>query len=164
MFPFFRIKYPQYRKYNAHFYFCDAAGETKVGAILRFLLFGSSSDVVSTDGSDDDLSPSLFNVVDVGVSGGVPKGAAAEPVDEIDGFRFIPGYGDEVTIVGWTNVDVGEEAGRAAVGICEILGVVEAKPDNVAMEEEEFDRVGLVARAEGVGKDGFEDVEGEGRE
>ena len=93
------------------------------------------------DGSDD-FSPSLFNVVVVGVSGGVPRGAA-DPVDEIDGFRFIPGCDDKVTTVGWTNVDVGEEADRAATGSCEILGVVEAKPDNVAIEEEEFDRVGL---------------------
>ena len=69
-----------------------------------------------------------------------------------------------MTTVGWTNGDVGEGADRAAGGTCEILGVVEAKPDNVATEEEEFDRVGLVARAEGVGKDGFEVVEGDGRE
>lgn len=38
--------------------------------------------------------------------------------------------------------------------------------DNVATEEEEFDLVGLDARPpdEGVGKDGFEVVEGDGRE
>jgi hypothetical protein len=99
----------------------------------------------------------------VGVSGGVPRGAA-DPVDEIDKFRCIPGCDDEATTVGWTNVDVGEEADKAATGSCEILGVVEAKPDNVAIEEEEFDRVGLVARAAGVGKDGVEVVEGDGRE
>jgi hypothetical protein len=69
-----------------------------------------------------------------------------------------------VTIVGCTKVDVGEGADRAAGGTCEILGVVEAKPDNVAMEEVEFDRVGLVARAEGIGKDGFKVVDGDGRE
>jgi hypothetical protein len=41
---------------------------------------------------------------------------------------------------------------------------VEANPANVATEEEEFDLVGLVARADGVGKEGFEGVEGDGRE
>ena len=143
-------------------YFCDGAGEIRVGATLRFLLFGCSSDSVSVDGSDDDVSNSLFNATDVGVSGGVPNGAA-DPVDEIDGFRFNTGC-DEVTTVGWTNVDVGGGADRAAGGTCDILEVVEAKPDKVATEEEEFDRVGLDARADGVGKDGFEVVEGDGRE
>ena len=40
----------------------------------------------------------------------------------------------------------------------------DAKPDSVATEDEEFDRVGLDARAEGVGNVGFDVVEGDGRE
>lgn len=70
----------------------------------------------------------------------------------------------EVTVVGCTKVDVGEGADRAAGGMVEILGVVEAKPDSVATDDEELDLVGLVARAEGVGNTGFEVVEGEGLE
>jgi len=120
--PILPYKIPQVKKIQfPHFYFCDAAGKIKVGAILRFLLFGSSSDDVPIDCSDDDISPSLFNVVEVGVSGGVPRGAA----DPIDGFRFVPGC-DDVTVVGCTKVDVGEDADRAAAGTCEIMGVVEA--------------------------------------
>lgn len=34
----------------------------------------------------------------------------------------------------------------------------------MATDEEEFDLVGLAARADGVGKDGFIRVEGDGRE
>jgi len=69
-----------------------------------------------------------------------------------------------VTVVGRTNVDVGDGAERVAEGTCEILGAVEAKLDNVATEEEEFVRVGLAARGDGVGNDGFEVVKEEGRE
>ena len=48
-------------------------------------------------------------------------------------------------------------------GIVVILGV-EEKAVTVATEEDELDRVGLVARMGGVGKVGFEIVEGDGRE
>jgi len=83
--------------------------------------------------------------------------------------RFNAGYVDDDDVmieVGRTNVDVGEGADKAAGGTCEILGVVEAKLDNVATEEAEFDLVGLEARppVEGVGKEGLEDVEGDGLE
>jgi hypothetical protein len=67
------------------------------------------------------------------------------------------------TTVGWTKVDVGDGAESAIGGIVEILGV-EEKADTVATEGDEFERVGLVARTGGVGKEGFEIVEGEGRE
>jgi hypothetical protein len=42
--------------------------------------------------------------------------------------------------------------------------VEDAKPDSVATEEEELDRVGLDARADGVGNEGFDKVDGDGRE
>lgn len=42
--------------------------------------------------------------------------------------------------------------------------MVDVKPDSVATDEEEFERVGLVARADGVGNWGFDVVEGDGRE
>ena len=61
------------------------------------------------------------------------------------------------------NVEVGEGADNAAGGTVEIFGV-EAKPAIVATEDDEFDRTGLLARAPGVGKDGLEVVDGEGRE
>jgi hypothetical protein len=61
-------------------------------------------------------------------------------------------------------VEVGDGTVRAAGGIVGIFVVVEANPDNVTTEEEEFDLVGLVARAEGVGKEGLEVVEGDGLE
>lgn len=160
-------------KSSFQIHLCDCSGEIKVGATRRFLLFGSPSEDAGVSVDRSEISPSLFNgiplcAVDVGVSGGVPKGGTAPP-DEIDGFRFIPGYieDDDVMIeVGRTNVDVGEGADKAAGGTCEIFGVVEAKLDNVATEEEELDLVGLEARppVEGVGKEGLEVVEGDGRE
>lgn len=61
-------------------------------------------------------------------------------------------------------MDVGEEADKVGGGTVVIFGVVEGKPDKVATEDEEFDLVGLAARADGVGKEGFDDVEGDGRE
>ena len=61
------------------------------------------------------------------------------------------------------NVEVGDGAERVAGGAVESLGPEEAKPDNVATEDEEFERVGLLALAVGVGNDGFEIVEGDGR-
>ena len=66
-----------------NFYSRYSAGETKVGTTRRFLFFGSSFAEVS------DVSPSLFSVVDVGVSGGVLRGTV-DPVDEVDRFRFVP--------------------------------------------------------------------------
>jgi len=143
-------------------HFRDSAGEINVGATRRFLVFGSSSDDESIALSG--TSPSRFcgiAIIEVGVSGGVPN--CAEPVDEIEGFRVVPAC-MEVTVVGCTKVDVGEGADKAAGGMVEILGVVEAKPDSVATDDEELDLVGLVARAEGVGNTGFEVVEGEGLE
>ena len=59
---------------------------------------------------------------------------------------------------------MGEGADSAGGCTVETFGVVETKPDNVATDDEEFDRVGLVARADGVGNDGFDVVEGDGRE
>jgi hypothetical protein len=62
-------------------------------------------------------------------------------------------------------VEPGEGADSAAGGTCEILGVEEAYPDSVAMEDDELERVGLAARPpEGVGKDGFDVVDGDGLE
>ncbi len=40
----------------------------------------------------------------------------------------------------------------------------DAKPDSVATEDEELDRVGLEARADGVGNEGLDRVDGDGRE
>ena len=68
-------------------YFCDSAGDIKVGATLLFFGFGSS-----TTGGSTGVSESRFcgiAVVAAGVSGGVLNGAA-DPVDDIDGFRFDP--------------------------------------------------------------------------
>jgi hypothetical protein len=61
------------------------------------------------------------------------------------------------------NRGVGDGADNAAGGTCEILGVG-AKLDNVATDDEEFDLVGLGARTEWGGKDGFDVVEGDGLE
>ena len=58
-------------------------------------------------------------------------------------------------------MDPGEGADNAAGGTCEILGVEEAYPDSVATEDEELERVGLAARPDGVGKDGFDVVDGD---
>jgi hypothetical protein len=136
-------------------YFFGSAGEIKVGATRRFLLFGSSCVV-----SPAIPSPSRFaGATGAGVSGGVDNSALV-PVDEILAFRF----DDPVfTTVGCANVDVGDGAESAMGGMVDILAV-EAKGETVAMEEDEFERVGLVARTGGVGKEGFEIVEGEGRE
>jgi hypothetical protein len=62
------------------------------------------------------------------------------------------------------NPDVGEGADRATGVTVETLGVAPVKPERVAMEEEEFERLGLGARTVGVGKVEIEGVEGEGRE
>lgn len=59
---------------------------------------------------------------------------------------------------------MGDGAEKAAEGTWEILGVVDMKQDSVATDEEEFERVGLVARTDGVGNWGFDVVEGDGRE
>jgi hypothetical protein len=61
-------------------------------------------------------------------------------------------------------VDVGEGADNAAGGTVEIFGVDDAKPDNVATEDDELDRVGLLALTVGVGKDGVVSIDGDGRE
>src|SRR5271154_2025696 len=76
-------------KSSFQIHFCDCAGEIKVGATRRFLFFGSPSEDTGSSADGSEISPSLFNgiplcAVDVGVSGGVPKGGA-DPVDEIDG-------------------------------------------------------------------------------
>jgi len=126
------------------------------------LLFGSSSDDESIALSG--ISPSRFwgiPIIEVGVSGGVPS--VAEPVDEIDGFRIVPGC-VAVRAIGCTKVDVGEGADKAAGGMVEIFGVVEAKPESVATDDDELDLVGLVPRAEGVGNCGLDVVDGEGLE
>jgi len=73
------------------FYF--SAGAIKVGATLRFLLFGSSSEeeASTTVGSGTSLSRFCGIIpvlVAVGVSGGVPRGAA-EPVDDTERFRVV---------------------------------------------------------------------------
>jgi hypothetical protein len=61
------------------------------------------------------------------------------------------------------NRGFGDGADNAAGGTCDILGV-EAKLDNVATDEEEFDLVGLGARTEWVGNEGFDVVDGDGLE
>ena len=80
-----------YQNAKQSVYFCESAGDTKIGATRRFLLFGTSFDDVSAGASDASLS--RFRgiptpVVDVGVSGGVLSGA--DPVDETEGFRVVP--------------------------------------------------------------------------
>ena len=143
----------------SHSYFGGAAGEIKVGAIRRFLLFGSSS-VASAEVPE--ISPSrLTDGAGVGVSGGVDNGGL-DPVDEIDGFRFAAPIWEAMT-VGWTKVDVGDGAERVTGAIVEILGADE-KANAVATEEDEFERVGLAARKGGVGNEGVEIVDGDGRE
>jgi len=140
-----------------HTYFGGTAGEIKVGAIRRFLFFGSSS-VPST--AAPEISPSrLASGAGVGVSGGVDNGGL-DPVDEIDGFRF-EAPPCEVMMVGWTKVDVGDGTERATGGIVEILGVDEN--GDTVVTEDEFERVGLAARKGGAGNDGVE-MDGDGRE
>jgi len=71
-------------------YFCDSAGEIKVGATRRFLFFGSSSDTLGPNVSD--ISDSRFfgiSLVEAGVTGGVAKGGI-DPVDDIEAFLFDP--------------------------------------------------------------------------
>lgn len=85
-----------------------------------------------------------------------------DPLEEIEGFRVPPWWEDDT--VGWINAEEGDGADNAAGGTWDILGVEDAKPDSVATEEEELDRVGLEARADGVGNEGFDRVDGDGRE
>lgn len=66
--------------------------------------------------------------------------------------------------MGWINAEEGDGAEKAAGGTWDNLGVEDAKPDSVATDEEELDRVGLDARADGAGKEGFDRVDGDGRE
>ena len=61
-------------------------------------------------------------------------------------------------------MDVGEGADNDAGSTVEIFGVVAGNPDSVATEEDEFDLVGLAALADGVGNEGLDVVEGDGRE
>ena len=93
----------------------------------------------------------------MGVSGGVPK-----PVDEIDGVLAL--VAECVETVGCAKVEVGDGADKAGGGTVEIFGVEDAKPESVATDEDELDRVGLLPRADGVGKDGFDMIDGDGRE
>ena len=71
-------------------YFRESAGKINVGATLRFLLFGSSSEddgsTTACSGTSISRFRGIIPVAEFGVSGGVPSGAA-DPVDDIDKFR-----------------------------------------------------------------------------